>query len=451
MKKIIALVLAAMMLLACCSAVAEAPEGYPEKVDGIDFGGATIYIHDYWSSSSDDRKAEPTEEEQAQYDYRDWIMETYNCHIIQIADGDWGSNATQMMNFVSAPDGSYRLYIIEPGSVLNLVNNGYTMPWSDKYMDLNDDKWNAADKDFMTIGDQVWGLYPGKTEPRQCLYFNKRVLSEAGIEAADLYDLQAAGKWTWSAFTDMLAQITKDVDNDGTIDVWGMTGDANDMYFMAVFSNGGSFFDFVDGKLAPTVGEDAALNALNWARDEVFFKYFYQQPADGNWDYYKEAFKAGNIGFYMYQCYGGFNDNAELADMEDEWGMVAFPVPNEGDNYMTTASDNITLIPNVYDEETAAKLALIYDLWTNDTPGYDDDDSWIGNKYNFTDERAVDESYATLRENGHSVINKALYLGTLNDIVGAPLTWNLSWETPAEAIEAAMPTWQSLCDAFNAK
>ena len=35
MKKIMALVLAAMMLLACCSALAETPEGYPAVVEGI--------------------------------------------------------------------------------------------------------------------------------------------------------------------------------------------------------------------------------------------------------------------------------------------------------------------------------------------------------------------------------------------------------------------------------
>ena len=40
MKKIISLVLAAMLLLGCCSfaAAEELPEGYPEKIDGLDFG-----------------------------------------------------------------------------------------------------------------------------------------------------------------------------------------------------------------------------------------------------------------------------------------------------------------------------------------------------------------------------------------------------------------------------
>ena len=41
MKKILALVLAAMLLMGVCSALAEAPEGYPEVIEGLDFGGRT--------------------------------------------------------------------------------------------------------------------------------------------------------------------------------------------------------------------------------------------------------------------------------------------------------------------------------------------------------------------------------------------------------------------------
>ena len=41
MKKLISLVLAAIMLFACCSALAEAPEGYPEVIEGLDFEGKT--------------------------------------------------------------------------------------------------------------------------------------------------------------------------------------------------------------------------------------------------------------------------------------------------------------------------------------------------------------------------------------------------------------------------
>ena len=47
MKKLIALVLAAALLLSCCAALAEAPEGYPEKIEGLDFGGKDVYFLDY--------------------------------------------------------------------------------------------------------------------------------------------------------------------------------------------------------------------------------------------------------------------------------------------------------------------------------------------------------------------------------------------------------------------
>ena len=448
MKKILALVLTAMMLLVCCSALAEAPEGYPAVKEGIDFGGKSVWIADYWTGSKD-RVADPSEEQQAQYDYRDWINKTYNVDVYQLQDGDWGTCAEQMINFTQTPDDTLRIYIIEPGKVGSLVANGIAAPISDKYVDLNSDKWNEAEKNFMTVGGKLYGLYAGNSEPRGCLYFNKRVLTEAGIEWNTIYDLQKEGKWTWAAFEEMLAKITKDTDNDGVNDIYGLIGSGDDMYVCATFANGGCFFDFDEnGKIYPAMNSDATINALTWGKS-IQEKYWAPTPEGANWDWYKAAWKQGYCGFYMYQTYGGFNDNSEMADMEDEWGCVAFPVPNEGDTYVTVVSDNITMIPACYDEETVAKLTFIYDLWSNPTPGYDDEDSWIGNKYNYTDDRAVDETYAMLREPEHCRINNVTYLGTQNDVLGSSLLWALGGSTPAELIEAGMPAWQALCDTFN--
>ena len=153
----------------------------------------------------------------------------------------------------------------------------------------------------------------------------------------------------------------------------------------------------------------------------------------------------------MYQTYGGFNDNSEMADMADEWGCVAFPIGPNGETYVNITSDNVTVIPNVYNAETAGKLAFIYDMWSNATPGYEDEYGWIGTKYNFTDERAVDETYAMLREPEHCVANATLYIGSVNDVLGSPLLWQLGGNEPAALVEAATPAWQALCDAFNGK
>ena len=451
MKKLFALLLAAMMLCVSVAALAEAPEGYPEVVEGIDFGGAKIYIYDYWTASSA-RKEEPTEEEQAQYDYRDWIMATYNCEIEQIAKGDWGSNSTELVNFVGAPDGTLCLFILPPDFVGGPMGNNALAAWNDNdLIDFEDDLWNDATVSFMTKGGKVYGVSTGNSEPRGCLYFNKRVLEEAGIDWNTIYDMQADGTWTWDAFETMLKQIQKDTDNDGIIDIWGMTGSNVDMYRLAVFGNGGSFFDYNEaGDLVITAGSDAALEGLAWSKD-IWNTYGYQQPADGSWDYYKDAWKQGFCGFYMYQTYGGFNDNSEMADMADEWGCVAFPIGPKGTTYTNVVSDNVTVIPNVYDAQTTANLAYIYSLWSATTPGYDDEDAWIGNKYNYTDERAVDETYAMLRQPEHCSSDKVLYLGSVNDVEGQDFLWSLGSSTPAELLEAKTPVWQGLLDTFNGK
>ncbi len=444
MKKLVALLLAVMMLSAM--ALAEAPEGYPAVVEGIDFGGATVTIYDYWSGDGA-RAAEPTEEQQAQYDYRDWLMETYNVVIEQKQGGDWGTCAEEMINFVSAPDGSYRAYIIEPGKVGSLVANGVAAPV--KY-DFSDEKWNQATINAWSIGGNAYGVSTGASEPRGCVYFNKRILSDAGINYEEIYDMQAAGTWTWAAWEELLKKTTLDTDNDGVIDIYGVSGSGDDMYVLATFGNGGSFFDFdAEGKLQPTMNSEATIEALNWGKT-IQANYWMHTPEGANWDWYKEAWKAGQFAFYVYQTYGGYNDNSEMADMEDEWGFVAFPVPNEGDNYLHVVSENMTMIPNVYTPEEVQQIAFIIDLWTNATPGYDDEFAWIGNKYNYTDDRAVDESYAMLREPEHSDFNLVVLLGTQNDVIGSSLLWSLAGSTPAELVEAGMPAWQAACDTFNA-
>ncbi len=448
MKKLVALVLAAMMLCASVAFAETTPEGYPEVKEGIDFGGATVTIYDYWSGDGK-RVEEPTEEQQAQYDYRDWLMKTYNVVIEQKAAGDWNTCAEEMINFVSAPDGSYRAYIIEPGKVGSLVTNGVAAPI--KY-DFSAEKFNQATINTWMMKGQVYGFSTGKAEPRGCLYFNKRLLAEANIDYNTIYDMQANGTWTWAAFEEMLKATTIDKDSDGTIDVYGFGGSGDDMFNLAVFGNGGSYFDNdAEGKLQPTMNSEATLTALAWGKD-MQSKYWMPKPdPNANWDWYKEAWKAGKFAFYVYQCYGGFNDNSEMADMEDEWGCVAFPVPNEGDPYIHVASENTTLIPNVYDEETVSKIMFIIDMWTNETPGYEGDDAWIGNKYNYTDDRAVDETYAMLREADHCRDNKVVLLGTQNDVLGNSLLWKLGESTPAALVDAGMPAWQAACDTFNAK
>jgi len=247
MKKLVALLLAAMMLCASVVALAETPEGYPEIKEGIDFGGQTIYIYDFWTSESQAaRKDDPNEEEQAQYDYRDYIMEKLNCNIIQIQKGGWDTNVQELINYNAAPDGTLCMYILPPDFVGSpLANNQFAqLNVEDSLVDWTAEKWNKGVSDFMTMNGKLYGVYAGKDEPRQGLYFNKRVLTEAGIDWETIYDMQKEGTWTWDVLEGMLKQIQKDVDNDGVTDIYGITGNNTDFALISVFANGASFFEF---------------------------------------------------------------------------------------------------------------------------------------------------------------------------------------------------------------
>ena len=452
MKKIIALVMAALMLLVSCSfALAEVPEGYPEIIEGLDFGGQTIWIYDWWSSDDENhsaRTSEPDEETALTYAYRDWLEETYNCKIVETALSDWAGNPSELANMVMNKDNSKLCLVAVAADFAGtpLANDLY-MPWT---IDLSAEKWNKADLDFMTKDGKVYGVHAGPTEPRSCVFFNKRVLSEAGVDPESIYDAQANGTWTWDMMIEIMDKVQRDVDNDGVIDIYGMVGSGDELAIGLMFSNNAAFFDYDEnGKLAIAANSQPALDALQM-RKTMAENYMAPQPEDSNWDWFKDYWKQGTVAFYPGQTWQGFNDGAEMADMEDEWGAVMFPKGPNAETYLAMACDNIYGIPNVYDEETSKKIQQIYDLYTNDTPGVDNEFGWIGNKYNYTDERAVDETYAMMREPEHSVANKTYLLGSTNDVLGSALLWGpIGSMSPAEAVESATPVWEDMLAVFN--
>ena len=104
MKKLCLLLLALMLVMLCTASLAE-PEDYPEVVEGIDFGGATLYINPYWEQPP--RSEEPTEEQELQYAYEDWLMEKFNVKVEYAKLGDWGdAHVEEIDHRFTGDDGS---------------------------------------------------------------------------------------------------------------------------------------------------------------------------------------------------------------------------------------------------------------------------------------------------------------------------------------------------------
>ena len=457
MKKLVALLLVLMLAACIVPSMAEEEAKYPEVVEGMDFGGATLIINPYWEQPG--RVENPDEDQQATYDYQDWIQETYHVTIKYEQLGSWGDpQVTEVRNIVSNADkDTYRVILMPPGFVGNPMANGWFADWSqNQYIDVKGEKYNAGIVDFMTKAGAVYGVAYGAPEPRQCLYFNKKLLKDAEIDWNEIYDLQKEGNWTWDKLEEYCKQLTKDTNADGVPDVYGITGNVNDLYMAAVFGNNGSFFDFDEsGKLVVTAGSENTQEALIWAAN-LWNNYARKQDWEGGepWDFFINTFKSGNCAFMVHQTYGGYNDNAELADMQDDWGCVMIPKGPKGDNYKFLVSENVVVIPAIYDKETTDKIQFIYDLWSTTAPGVDETTAWIGSKYDIcSDTRAVDETYALMREPQSAAADKSLYLGDNNTVLGTQdhgnFLWGMLGGNPQELMEGVMPFWNSLLDDFN--
>ena len=457
MKKIIALVMAAIMLLVCYSfaAAEETPEGYPEVIEGLDFGGQTVYIYDWWTQDDVDhstRVADPDEDTQKLYDYRDWLEATYNVKIVNCAwdKGGWQESPQELANM--ANDGKADdlcLIVIDPNFAGGPLANGLLEPWT---IDLTGPQWLSSVSDFMTKDGKVYGVLAADEEPREVIFFNKKVLEDAGIDYNEIYDLAANKEWTWAKFEEYMEKVQQDTDNDGIYDIWALTGNGDRLLRGCVYGNGGTFFGDVDGKLAITADSDATLKGI--AQRQAWDRFMPQKAdfaPDGEWNWFEGFWKQGTTAFFVGQNYEGIgNPDNLMRSCDFEWGYVPFPMGPDATDYLYAAVDNICVIPaKCYDAETVLKLEQISALYTYPTPGIDADTAWIGDKYTYADDRAVDETLATLRQPQHAVGNKTYLLGDENTVLGSTLMWNLASGTPAEIVEAARDVWQFRCDVFN--
>ena len=452
MKKIAALVMAVALLLVSFAAMAEVPEGYPEVRTDIDLGGKEIWILGQGGvEGGTPRKEDPTEEEQLTYDYRDWLAEQFNCKFIEAKGGSWGSISKNMMEYVANPDLSvFNIYNIPSAFVMSVVNNGYAMGWDSTCFDYENGCFNIAADKFLTAQGVHYASANGPSGADDVIFFNKRLLEEAGIDWNTIYDMQAEGTWTWAAFEDLLAKCTRDTDNDGIIDVYGLGGDYRMLVQLVPYLNGGKYFDFDEnGKMQCYAGTNEVLEALNWA-DKLIDNYYYDDEDPMNFQK-TYAYVEGKYVFGMFHAYSGFDKDSALDVAEDDYGAVAYPLPNGGTDYLNSYSDSYWLLPNCYSEEDAAVLSYIISLYRGPIPGIDPFTSWIGSKYLCMDERAVDETYATLRDAKHGFYEMALYMEGTDEMIDDYLSWDIGQHgrTPAECIETALPDWQSACDAYN--
>lgn len=417
-----------------------------ENGNVYDLGGMEIIVADWWTA---EEQAEPeTAKEEATQEYRDWIQETYNFKIRQLGIDGWADHPETFVNFATTGGDENYAFVLYTSSLGAPMASGlfYDLSTLD-CLDFTADKWNAATTNLMTKGSSVYGMRAEESEPRGGIFFNKRLLEEAGVDPESIYNMQADGTWNWDAFNSLCEKLTRDTDNDGVIDTYAMTSFSVDYFKEVVASNNAKFVDVdADGNYFNATKSDEFLDSINWGQ-EMLKKYEMPQPEGSEWNYAYTSFINAEAAMIVTEEY----KVGEFSAMADDFGFVMFPMGPNASTYYNVLDDNVVVIPACYDEERAWKIAFAYNLFTNPTPGYEEEDDWKSTYYTqFRDSRAVDETLQLMRtpENGVTWV-----LPLISGLSYGDICYNVypCTQTGTEVVESKWDQWQAYIDEANTK
>ena len=404
-------------------------------------------------------------QEEATALYREDIMQTHNCTIAAKKVADWED--MQEVYIKSVLEGKpvaqvfeldYR-FIAKPFS-MELFYDLATL--EELGVSLNErehkDKWSGAVNELMTRGKSIYGMRSEWMEPGGGIIFNKRLFEEAGVDPDLPYDLQARGEWTWSKFEEICEVLTRDTDGDGQTDVYATCSNGTDTLQCLVSSTGEDFIAVdKEGIIYNNCKSESVLGAMEYASELYEKGYAMPAPENEAEDWYITVFQDGKAAMQFGEealCredapYGEHN-------MTDAVGFVVPPKPDGQEEYYTYVYGNVWVIPACYDEKTAADIAFAYDLYTNETPGYNDpisyEDLYVYDFYRNGefDERAIEETLPYFDDRERDTVNfLTCYLVDGLDISDLTKNYPFTEKTPEECVEELWDSWQAMIDVCN--
>ncbi|MDR2942283.1 MAG: extracellular solute-binding protein [Treponema sp.] len=393
-----------------------------------------------------------SEYQEKQLDYRKRLLKQYNFTMSEKQIATWDQmpqiTATSIMAgkpaatiFVLQPDWALALYrqnLLYPVSTSKVVNWTSTAPveWNRSVTSAFTFK-NGRNNDFYAFKEGY-----GESERATCVFFNRRLFKEAGLDPNLPYDLQKSGQWTWDKFLEIAIKLTRDTNNDGITDIYAMTDDfSTEILDAFVSSNGAMYVDKdKDGMLVNASNRPEFIEALRFyikLRDAKVMK---PKPAGDNtaWNWFIPEFNDGKVAMRIDEQYLTTND---LRNMKDDWGMVLPPKGPKAKNYIVFNFENVRVIPaKGYTKEQIDAIIWAYQAWV--TPP--ENNNWKLEAYStYRDKRAVDETLALIRDQKLWQWKYHFHVPGLNRGNIAYEIRHLDGE-PAQLVESVSQIWNAL-------
>lgn len=330
------------------------PEPTEEPEPTYDFGGRVLRIGSYYDMTPN---PESSALKEAYAKRIAFVEENYNCKIEFITIPD-DYTATYITSVLAGEPICDIGYVMSYKLLPSLIEGGIAYPISDlNVIDFDDYKWR---KDYVEAGN-----YNGKNysflmkdpEVRYGIFFNKTLFEQYGLP--DPYELYENGEWTWEKFKEIAIAGNQDLDNDGTLDIYGFN-ERESIEWCYLYSNGASVaqktangmtIDFTDSKVVE------ALAALQDFKTTVT----HQSGWLGNWDDQIKNFRDGKVMMSLEEFWISYS---YLNEMQDEFGFVPFPKGPSATDWSSYGKEVAPFFMlNGIDKPEEA--ALIYDLITD--------------------------------------------------------------------------------------
>jgi len=386
MKRYLSILLAALMILALAAPAVHAGEGDGHAKYTAD-GKRIISLGMWWDTYYDSRHTDIYDDPalgnpvtaQMRLDKMREIEEKYNV-VFRLENLTWAgvqeSIATSIM--AGAPD--MDIYMVSPQFGIPAALSG--LAYSLQEMGLEDtDIYNAQDvMKYLDIpGIPEHYLFNESTMTALRTYplaFNMDMIREANLEnPQDLYD---RGEWTWDKWREYLTALTRDIDGDGEIDVYGWSGFWTNLLSNLLFSNGTG--------IATGPQETMSAPATIEVVDLIYTIYNIDRTArpwdESNWDINNTMYTEGKSAFWIG---ADWIFGYEAAELPFEIGVVPWPRGPQGDdatNKHSLVDGNFYMIPKGIENPR-----LVYDVlfdwinWYNYDRAIAEDLEWSMNCY----------------------------------------------------------------------
>ena len=259
---------------------------------------------------------------------------------------------TDALTSILAGDDAYDLVFAHTGAAFSYAVQGASYDINEiEAIDIDKPWWSQDLKSACSVNDHLYVL-DGDISPEgfghaMCLYFNKNIFDELGIDYP--YDMVLEGEWTFDEFEELVKQGVKDVNGDGVI-----TPDADRYGFTTSEWSAPINILYAGGQRVYSKNEDGEIElSLYSSKTADLFDDFFSLLDDEasflaisegeNKSLVKPSFTAGNVMFVA----AGLTDARWMRSMEDDFGILPYPKYEYEDNYTTTvnAGAPLALIP----------------------------------------------------------------------------------------------------------